>query len=98
MAEYRLTDVLHQNDGTWLPAPGDTVLLGGLCLSASWPPDSGDANLYEHIEFDIDWKTPFLVVSVTPRTRTAADGTTSVYDVVIMQGGRLGWFKRRVAG
>lgn len=95
---YFLADMIRANDGTWLPAPGDSVLLGACTLAASWPPDTADASLYNKQEFDIDWRTPFLVVSVTPRKRTKSDGTTHVFDVVIMQNGRLGWFKRRIAG
>lgn len=95
---YFLADAIRANDGTWLPAPGDSVMLGACALAASWPPDSADAGLYAAQEFDIDWRTPFLVVSVTQRERTDRDGTTDVFDVIIMQNGKLGWFKRRIAG
>ena len=92
MASYNLDEILRRNDGTWLPAPGDLVSLGGAQLSMAWPPDvRADWQ-------DIDWRTPFLVVSVTPRELTDLDGNTRMYDVIIFQNDRLGWFKRRVAG
>lgn len=98
MAAYRLDERLRACDGSWLPVPGDVVLLGSAQLSVAWPPNTRDVGSIGDGWQDIDWRTPFLVVSVTPRERTTKDGTTSTYDVIIFQNDRLGWFKRRVAG